>query len=116
MTSIGPGFATGINDRNWIIGHDAGQPFPGQPFLWRPGEGRADVGSLVVLAGTGIAELEQLFDINSRGQIVGAGLGVDGLAHAVLLTPVPEPEVWLLVALGALFTIALQRRSPVRSW
>ncbi len=47
-------------------------------------------------------------DINNAGQIVALGQFQDGLQHAVLLSPVPEPSTWLLATIAVL-SVALRR-------
>ncbi len=47
--------------------------------------------------------------INEKGQIVGFGQR-GGVDHGFLLTPIPEPETWMLLLLG-LTAIGLLRRS-----
>jgi hypothetical protein len=49
--------------------------------------------------------------INDAGQIVGAGM-LEGQTHAFLLTPVPEPSAFLLIAMAAtaLIPLAQHRR------
>lgn len=52
-------------------------------------------------------------DINDAGQIVGWGVTSGGQTHAILLTPVPEPETYamLLAGLGLVGWAASRRRS-----
>jgi len=67
-----------------------------------------DLNTLVNLAGTGLVSLDEAFDINANGDIVGVGTLSDGTR---VLTAVPVPAaVWLFAsALGALGWL---RRKP----
>lgn len=49
------------------------------------------------------------FDINSAGQIVGYGTR-NGVDRAILLTPIPEPGTWILLA-SAVMCIGSRRKS-----
>jgi probable HAF family extracellular repeat protein len=40
--------------------------------------------------------------INDLGQIIGQGISPNGVSHAYLLTPVPEPSVGILLVIGIL--------------
>jgi probable HAF family extracellular repeat protein len=48
--------------------------------------------------------------INDHGQIVGWGSAINGKGFAFLLTPVPEPETWALMAVGLVALGRLARR------
>jgi hypothetical protein len=48
--------------------------------------------------------LQYASGINDHGQIVGTGL-VKGQGHAFLLTPVPEPNTFLFIALTAISAV-----------
>jgi probable HAF family extracellular repeat protein len=50
--------------------------------------------------------------ISDNGYITGGGVTSDGLSHAFLLVPVPEPAAWLLLGTGAIALLgyALHRR------
>jgi hypothetical protein len=54
--------------------------------------------------------LKAAYDINDSAWIVAQGMGADGNAHAVLLTPVPEPSTLALVGIGAAGLLAYVRR------
>ena len=56
--------------------------------------------------------LELASAINDKGQIVGYGEDASGLCRAFLLTPVPEPSTFVLLATaaGGLFGCVWRRR------
>ena len=54
-------------------------------------------------------ELEQAIGINDAGQITGFGW-IGGQRHAFLLTPVPEPATFALLALGLPFLVGRNSR------
>ena len=118
MVSLGtlggaPTVAFEINDQGWVIGSAGSEFLEGTAFLWRPGIGMTALASLVDLTETGFADLAVVSDINSLGQIVGAAMHGDGLFHAYLLTPVPEPETWIIAAVGLLCLVVRVYRGRV---
>jgi hypothetical protein len=120
MVAIGPGAATRINDRNWVLGTyfvpvgtaPSGLPaFEARTSLWRPGMGVADLATLVYFPGSGFSDLGSVQDIDSSGRIVGVAIFDNGPRHAYLLVPIPEPEAWTFAAVGgACLLVALRRR------
>jgi hypothetical protein len=52
------------------------------------------------------------FDINDQGTIL-VNVSVDGQSHALVLSPVPEPADWLLMASGLGALMLLRRRRPM---
>lgn len=107
MTSIGnlhglETLPTAMNDSSWVVGN----AFTGSnttPFLWRPGEAITDLNSFAYLANSSFSSLTYATDINSLGEVVGYGLGKDGLQHAFLISPVPEVHTWLFLLAGVIF-------------
>jgi probable HAF family extracellular repeat protein len=90
--------ALGINDIGQIvgIGRDANSSI--RAFLWTQSDGMVNLNGLLDSSGTGWS-LGFANSINNLGQIVGDGFydpdgpgGTPGVAHAFLLTPVPEPS------------------------
>jgi len=102
-------FANDINGLGWVVGaSDAGDVehiTPRHAFLWTPEEGMMDLNHLVddLDPGWVIASANA---INDSGQIAAdANYFVDGklmMQRAVLLTPVPEPELMAGMSLAAL--------------
>jgi probable HAF family extracellular repeat protein len=96
-------FAGGINDNGLVVGaaNIAGQDSTFHAFLYS-GSTMTDLNSLVD-PGCGWI-LDSANAINACGQIAGVGIR-DGVSHAVLLTPIPEPGP--LAMLGGLVFLAL---------
>jgi probable HAF family extracellular repeat protein len=101
--------AYGINDLGQVVG-STGQNIvqPAAAFLWDSGQ-MLNVNNLV-LNGKGYVVREALA-INNAGEIVGTAT-YGNQTHAVLLTPVPEPGMFVLFGIGAvsLFGYGWRRR------
>jgi uncharacterized membrane protein len=83
------GSALGLTSRGAVVGFVSGKY--GQdprPILW---ERRRRAWQIVDLAAAGASTAEvtmqTALDLNARGQIIGTGIGADGVPHALLLTP-----------------------------
>lgn len=76
-------------------------------FFWTPATGAHNLRDLVIDSPVDWTSAEAIA-INNRGQIVGYSNGI-----AFLLTPVPEPNSWAIVALGTVFAVLVRRpRKP----
>lgn len=99
--------ASAINNNGQIVGYSNTAPDDSisHAFIWQNGV-MQDLGTLVD-GGTSAA-----YGINDHGQIVGYATAVDGMSHAVLWTPVPEPSsiLVLLCGIGSLVGVAMRRR------
>lgn len=97
--------AWSINDLGTIVGYaDAAGNAKRALVSYDGGTTLLDLNSLAVDL-TGWASLDEAYDINASGQIVGIGTLTDGSRGAFLLTAVPVPAaVWLFIsACAALF-------------
>ena len=68
-----------------------------------------DLSTAPGVAGTGWSLIEAAA-INDSGQIVGYGFNPLGQEHAFILTPVPEPEVYLMMGVGVCLAGVIARR------
>lgn len=84
-------YALAINDNGVIVGES-----DGRAFVYRNGN-MVDLNDLVdPMSGFSI---NAAVDINNSGQIAANGCNADG-CHALLLTPVPEPEAYAMIIVG----------------
>ena len=99
--------AYGINDLGQIVGSSNNKA-----FIWTAALGMRDLNSLVTNLPAGWT-LQLARDVNEAGQIVGTAITADGQTkRAFVLTPVPEPSLFALVAAVGAFSVALSRRGP----
>lgn len=90
--------AYAVNDGGIVIGQYSDGAYA-HPFVWDSISGMQDLNTLLEpTSGVGW-QLIVANDINNRGQIVGQGFH-HGAVRAFLLTPVPEPGTFALLALG----------------
>src|SRR5262249_34939074 len=83
----------GINASDQVVGY-SGQ----DAFVYDTNRGMVDLNALIdPLSGW---HLDNATAINDAGQIVGTGINSDGLTHAILLMPVPEPSTLVLAAIA----------------
>lgn len=100
-------FATGINNLGQVVGRSQIEPVgPWHGFLYQDGT-MFDLND-VTLDHAGWTILNATA-INDLGQIVGLATSQDGLSHAVLLIPVPEPSVITLLGLSLPILVVLGR-------
>jgi len=106
----GPDFtrATDINDAGQVVGWSKNETNTDRAFLWENGV-MIDLNTVSGVAGTGWV-LDGAYAINDLGQIVGSGYNPEGYQHAFLLTPVPEPEAYLMMGAGVCLVGVIARR------
>ena len=73
-----------------------------------------DLALLVDLTGSGFKELNDAWDINSRGDILGSVLDASGRSLLFILTPVPEPASWIVAGAGLLVLFGLRTGKSLR--
>lgn len=78
--------------------------------LWQDGT-EFDLNAQILGERFGFTVLEKAYGINDHGQIVGRGLMADGSYQAFLLSPVPEPGTWLMLAAGLGIVARVKRRA-----
>jgi len=101
-------FVMGLDEHNRVLGYLDRNG--GTPFLWQPGVGMTELTSLIDLSGQYV-RMQSVADINSRGDILGSILDIDGVPHIVVLMAVPEPTAWLIGALGMVLGVLVSARS-----
>lgn len=103
-------FANAINDAGKIVGN--GFEKDGASFAFVVAGGLiANLNSLLDASGNGW-HLTSAVDVNGLGDILALGHDQEGVEHAVILAPVPEPATLLMMAVGLLSLCAkpLSRR------
>jgi probable HAF family extracellular repeat protein len=113
MTDLGdlPGggdfsYAQGINNAGQVVVFSGAAT--GGAFLWQNGV-MTDLNTVSGVAGTGWS-LTDATAINDAGQIVGYGSNPQGVTSAFILTPVPEPEAYLMMGVGVCLAGVIARR------
>ena len=105
------GSVRAVNDLGWAVGNSGGQY--ANPFLYADGTTYLIGDVIVNEAGWNFTTTTSAaaLGITNEGLIIGTAK-FNGVEHAYLLTPVPEPTTWALM-LGGLAAIgALKRRRP----
>ena len=107
--------ALGINNSGRVVGYaTAGADIYGDPinraFVYIGSGSIEDLNNLI--SPSSGWTLEEATGINDSGQICGYGIAPDGNTEAFLLTPIPEPSTFVLLAAGAvgLLGFAWRRR------
>lgn len=95
-------FAYDINNLGEVVGSSADSSGIDRPFIW---DNTTGVHYLNALSDEG----GKAFAINDDGWIVGWSM-VDGVEHAVLWQPVPEPSSMVCILGGLLCTFSIARR------
>lgn len=102
---LGYSRANAINASGVVVGRSGGGA-----LVWDPSTGMHILNSLID-PGSGW-RLDEAIDINDHGQIVGTGINPQGITRAFLLTPVPEPETYIMMLSGlGLLGLAVRHRS-----
>jgi probable HAF family extracellular repeat protein len=99
--------AYGINDAGQVVGRSGGAAGT-SAFLWQNGI-MTDLNTVPGVSGTGWS-LTEAGAINDAGQILGNGTNPQGFTSAFILTPVPEPEVYLMMGVGVCLAGVIARR------
>ena len=104
--------AWSLNDAGVIVGYGVDASSAKRASVSYDGVNMIDINTLVDLTGTGFISLDEAYDINASGQIVGVGTRSDGSAGAFMLTAVPVPAaIWLFGS--ALAGLAWLRRKAI---
>jgi uncharacterized membrane protein len=103
--SLGNTFAEGINSSNDVVG-DIGSH---GAFIWDSADGIVNLQTL--LDPSSIYTITGAMGINDNGDIIATATGsADGLPHAVILEPVPEPSAAALALVGFSLLLMTARR------
>jgi hypothetical protein len=93
-----------INNHDQVVGGD---------YIWTAATGRVSLADLIVDKPFGF-RLIHASGINDAGQIVGTAAGPSHNYHAVVLTPVPEPNTLILLVGLAFSASVIVRQSANR--
>lgn len=99
--------ANGVNGSGLVVGMSGGtSAATTHAFLWKSGTGMQNLNDLIDPSSRWT--LEEAWDINDCGRIVGEGFH-NGTRRAFLLTPIPDPCKWFLC-------IPFWNCNPFRPW
>lgn len=99
--------ALAMNNLGQVIGTSSINRNESSAFLYDSVNGMSNLLGLVV-NGDGWDSIS-VADINDLGVIVGAGFR-DGRSHAIMISPVPEAETWVMLIVGLGMVLFLVRR------
>ncbi|WP_077033963.1 PEP-CTERM sorting domain-containing protein [Pelomonas sp. KK5] len=104
-----------INSQGWAVGTGSG--LYANPFLYADGTDYLLSSLLVNGAGWNMSTTTttRAMGIGDNGQITGWAMMTDGTAHAFVMTPVPEPATYGLMALGLAAVGVVSRRRKAAS-
>jgi uncharacterized membrane protein len=105
--AFGNASANGINNSNFVVGNLGSRG----AFIWDATDGMQNLQNLI---SAGNFTLSGAAGINDSGDIIAtAADSADGLPHAVILTPIPEPAT-AVVALAGLSCLLIRTRKNTR--
>jgi len=88
--------AWSINDAGVIVGWAKDASNAKRAMISYDGINMVDLNTVVDLTGTGFVSLDEAYDINANGQVVGIGTLSDGSQGAFMISAIPVPAaVWL---------------------
>ncbi len=115
VINLGPGYVNDINEAGQVVGVSYGI-HGATAALWTGGSTAVDLNSLLDPTTQARWRLDDARAINDRGWIVGSAFSKSSHeSRAYLLTPVPEPATWALLAAGlAIVGLASRPQRPRR--
>ncbi|NML15682.1 PEP-CTERM sorting domain-containing protein [Azohydromonas caseinilytica] len=102
--------AVDINEQGWIVGASYAPDSDGIGFLYQDGRMHR-IEDLVTPAAAARWDVFQPLRINDMGQILASAVDARGkVSYTLLLSPVPEPEAWVVALAGIGLVGAVVRR------
>lgn len=108
--------AFALNSSGWVVGDGITASASEAAFLWKPDTPNGTTGTMIDLNSVldpttrGSWVFQTARGINDAGQIVGYGrINGRGASHALLLTPIPEPATFALVAMLSAAALLIAR-------
>lgn len=111
LTDTTRSFGADVNSDGVAVGWAEGLSGGDLAYVWSAGAGMLALDDLLVSANGW--SMQRARAINDSGMIVGNAMDANGVVHAVMLTPVPEPSTWALFGLGV-FALAARRKHARR--